>query len=466
MAEKFNIDNLQKKDRIHFIGVGGVSMSALAEILLTKGFQVSGSDRETSPGVRKLQKLGLTFYLGQEASHVMEATLVVFTAAISDDNPELVAARQQGIQTITRSELLGAIMKDYPYSIAVSGTHGKTTTTSMLAEILLADSCDPTILVGGNLKTIGGNLKLGQGPYFLAEACEYCRSFLDFFPYCAVVLNAEPDHLDYYKDKEDYQGAFRDFVKQVSYDGFLAVNADDADVMDITKEAADMKLVRFGIAAEHLDVAARNIRKEDGKIRYDLEVQNNVLTTVTLQVSGSHNILNSLAALSIAYGLGLDMHKSARALAKYSGVDRRFQYKGRCVGADVYDDYAHHPTEIKATLAAAQQLGYRKIWCVFQPHTYSRTKEFFDGFAHAFSGVDTLILADIFAAREIDDGSISSKMLAGEIKQSGIPTFYMKNFDDIVAYLKEYAEPGELIITMGAGDVTKISDMLTEGDRS
>ncbi|MCI9626677.1 MAG: UDP-N-acetylmuramate--L-alanine ligase [Clostridia bacterium] len=465
MEQKFEIDNLQKGDRIHFIGVGGVSMSALAEILLVKGFHVSGSDRETSPGVRKLEKLGLTFYLGQQASHVMDATLVVYTAAISDDNPELAAARQQGIQTIGRSELLGAIMKDYPYSIAVSGTHGKTTTTSMLSEILLADSCDPTILVGGNLKTIGGNLKLGQGPYFLAEACEYCRSFLDFYPYCAVVLNAEPDHLDYYKDKEDYQGAFRDFVAQVSYDGFLAVNADDADVMDIAA-GADMKLIRFGITAEHLDVAARNIRQEKGKTCYDLEIQNNVLTTVTLQVSGNHNILNSLAALTVAYGLGLDMHKSARALANYSGVDRRFQYKGRCVGADVYDDYAHHPTEIKATLSAAQQLGYRKIWCVFQPHTYSRTKEFFGGFAHAFEGVDTLILADIYAAREIDDGSVSSKMLAGEIKQNGISTFYMKEFSDIAAYLKENAAPGELIITMGAGDVTKISDMLTEGDRS
>ncbi len=465
MEQNFSIDNLKKGDRIHFIGVGGVSMSALAEILLTKGYPVSGSDRESSPIVRKLQKMGLQFFLGQDASHVQGATLVVYTAAIAEDNPELVAAREAGMTVLIRSQLLGSIMKDYPYSIAVSGTHGKTTTTSMLAEVLLADSCDPTILVGGNLKTIGGNLKLGQGPYFLAEACEYHRSFLDFYPYCAVILNAEPDHLDYYKDKDDYQSAFQAFAGQVSYDGFLAVNADDADVMAIAKET-DTKLVRFGIDSPEADVAARNVRRQDGKICYDLVVQNNPLTTVTLQVSGRHNIYNSLAALAVAYGLGLDVHKSARALGKYNGVDRRFQYKGRCVGADVYDDYAHHPTEIKATLAAAQQLGYRKIWCVFQPHTYSRTKEFFDGFAHAFSGVDTLILADIYAAREIDDGSVSSKMLAGEIKRSGIPTYYMKEFDDIVAYLKENAEPGELIITMGAGDVTKISDMLTAGDRS
>lgn len=467
IRESFQIDNLQKNDRIHFIGVGGVSMSALAEILLVKGFAVSGSDRQYSPGVRKLEQMGLHFYLGQRAQNVTDATLVVYTAAISEDNPELAAARAQNIHTIGRSQLLGAIMKEYPYSIAVSGTHGKTTTTSMLAEILLADCCDPTILVGGNLKTIGGNLKLGKGPYFLAEACEYCRSFLDFYPYCAVVLNAEPDHLDYYRDAEDYHGAFRDFVHQVSHGGFLAVNADDPDVTAIANTASGVKQIRFGVSAAHLDLAARNIRRENDTTCYDLAVENEIVTTVTLQVAGNHNILNSLAALSVAYGLGLNLQKSARALTRYSGVDRRFQYKGRCVGADVYDDYAHHPTEIKATLAAAMQLGYRKIRCVFQPHTYSRTKEFFNEFAHAFGGVDTLILPDIYAAREIDDGTVSSAMLADEIRRGGIEdVIYMKEFEEIAALLKEKAGPGELIITMGAGDVTKISDLLTEGDRS
>ena len=447
------------KKSIHFIGVGGVSMSGLAEIFLSKGYKVSGSDINYSDTVRHLESLGLTFYKGHCAENVLSADAVVYTSAVKADNPELVHAKLSGKEIIPRAQLLGFIMDGYKKSIAVAGTHGKTTVTSMISYIFEKLSCNPTILVGAYLDIIGGNMKLGESEYFIAEACEYCRSFLSFYPFAATILNVEPDHLDYYKDADDYHSAYSEFLENVDEDGFVVACSEDKDLMKIVKNVSQ-NLLTYGLYEG--DFTAKNIRITKDGTTFLLLYKEETVCEVKLSLFGNHNILNVMAALADAYIFGLDMQKSADALSGFKGASRRFEFRGKLAGAEIYDDYAHHPTEIKATIDTAKGKTTGKIICVFQPHTYSRTKAFFNDFAESFSGVDTLILADIYAAREKDDGTISSEMLADKIKQSMSECYYIGNFDEIADKIKSIAGENDTVLIMGAGDIVKLTDILLQ----
>ena len=447
------------KKKIHFIGVGGISMSGLAEIFLLKGFQVSGSDTNYSPAIQKLESLGLTFFNGHHAENVHTAEIVVYTSAVKPDNVELVQAFNLNIPAISRAQLLGYIMNEYGKSIAVAGTHGKTTVTSMVSYIFEKLCCDPTILVGAQLDIIGSNMKMGSSDYFIAEACEYCRSFLNFFPYSATILNVEPDHLDYFKDANDYHSAYSEFLNNVHQNGFVVACYDDADLMRLTANIPQ-RLVTYGLTGG--DFTASDISVSATGTTYILLYKEEKLCKVTLSLHGAHNISNSLAALANAYMYGLDMQKSADALTSFKGASRRFEYRGTVCGASVYDDYAHHPTEIRATLNTAKEVSEGKIICVFQPHTYSRTKEFFNRFATSFDGADILILTDIYAARETDDGSVSSKMLADKIRDSFSECYYIGSFDEISKKIKSVAGKKDTVIVMGAGDIVKLTEILLQ----
>ncbi|MBQ3053770.1 MAG: UDP-N-acetylmuramate--L-alanine ligase [Clostridia bacterium] len=449
----------KSKGRVHFIGVGGISMSALAEILLGEGFAVSGSDRTNSPLITSLEEKGLTFYNGHSEKNITDDTaLVVYTVAVKYDNPELIEARRRGIDVIPRSRLLGEIMEKYKYTMAVAGTHGKTTTTSMLAYIFTYAKKDPTIIVGGGLDLLNKKtLRLGKSQYLIAEACEYYRSFLDFKPFCATVLNIEPDHLDYYKDKEDFQSAFVDFIHNIIPGGYLIACIDDPDMDRIIKEAK-ANIITYGIEKD-ADFTAKDIEFNDGYPTYTLVIKGEEICKVTLSVTGSHNILNSLAALANAYVLDIDMKQAAEYVGMFKGAVRRFEYKFDVNGAKVYDDYAHHPTEVKATVESAVKLPHNKLYCVFQPHTYSRAKTFLDKFAGSFKGADRVIVADIYAAREPFDGSISSQIIAERICQQGVDAVGISGNDKIAEYIKSKAMPGDIVVIMGAGDIFKIYEL-------
>lgn len=450
---------LKDKKSIHFIGVGGVSMSGLAEIFLSKGYKVSGSDINYSDTIRHLESLGLIFYKEHIAENVHFADTVVYTSAVKPDNPELKEASLLGKEIISRAQLLGYIMDGYKKSIAIAGTHGKTTVTSMVSYIFEKLSCDPTILVGAYLDIIDGNMKLGSGDYFIAEACEYCRSFLSFYPSAVTILNVEPDHLDYYKDADDYHSAYSEFLENVKNDGFVIACSEDKDLMKIVSNVPQ-KLFTYGLNSG--DFTAKNICTSSSTTTFLLLYKEETICKVSLSLHGKHNILNAMAALANAYIFGLDMQKAADALSDFKGASRRFEYRGTLCGAQVYDDYAHHPTEIKATIDTAKSKANGKIICVFQPHTYSRTKAFFNDFAGSFHGIDTLILADIYAAREKDDGSISSKMLADKINESLTDCSYIESFEKIADRLKAIASENDTIIVMGAGDIVKLTDILLQ----
>jgi len=448
------------KGNVHFIGVGGISMSALAEILLDRGYSVSGSDNNENALIDHLREKGMKFYRNHSADNISEnTTLVVYTVAVKYDNAELVEARRRKIEVIPRSKLLGKIMEQYKFPIAVAGTHGKTTTTSMLAYIFMYGELDPTVIVGGGLDLLGGTtLRLGNGDYLLAEACEYYRSFLDFKPFVATVLNIEPDHLDYYKDKDDFQSAFMDFSEKILPGGFLIACADDEDMYKVT-EHTKAKTVTYGIK-NPADITAKNIVYTEGYPGYTLVIQNKEMCKVQLSVAGEHNVLNSLAALANAYVLGLDMEQAAVNVGKFHGASRRFEYKLDLNGAKVYDDYAHHPTEVTATVKAANQLPHRKLVFVFQPHTYSRAKTFLDEFSVAFEGADKVIIADIYAAREAFDPTIPPSLIAEKISEKGVDAIAISGNENIAEYLKTTLGEGDIAVIMGAGDIFKVYDLL------
>lgn len=453
------LSDLNKDKRIHFVGVGGVSMSALAEIMISKGYKVSGSDINYCENIKKLENAGMKFIKGHYAENVTDAAAVVYTAAVHADNPEIAEARRLKLPLIRRSQLLGAIMAEYKISAAIAGTHGKTTVTSMLSYILEKNGFDPTILVGAELDIIGGNLKIGKSDYFVAEACEYQRSFLDFKPYCAAILNAEPDHMDYYKDADDYHSAFAEFITGISDDGFLVINGADDDLKKLA-EKAKCRVYTFGMGSG-FDFEIKNITADEGGTEYDLMCKKGSCR-VKLGVYGKHNVLNSAAALANAVLLGAEPQKAADALKSFHGADRRMEFKGRVNGAAVYDDYAHHPTEMAATLDAVSDMKHGRVICVFQPHTYSRTKAFFKEFAAAFKDIDEAVYTDIYAAREKDDGSVNSEMLAKSARGMGINARYIGKFEDIAEYIKDTAKSGDIVIIMGAGDIVKLTGMITE----
>lgn len=444
---------------IHFIGIGGISMSGLAEILLDRHFRISGSDAKPSPLTDKLTKQGVNVMYGQRASNITkEIDLVVYTAAIHPDNPELQAAEAMGIPCITRAQLLGQLMKNYDLPIAVSGTHGKTTTTSMISEILLKGHLDPTLSVGGILKSIHGNIRIGQSPYFVTEACEYTNSFLSFFPKIGIILNIDADHLDFFKDLDDIRSSFRRFAGLLPADGTLIINGDMDDLSTITQDLS-CRIITFGLS-EGCDYTAREISYDDfARPSYTLSAAGKE-QKVSLGVTGEHNVCNSLAAIALADLLEVPRDVTMQALLSFGGTERRFEYKGNLSGINIIDDYAHHPTEIRATLHAAANYPHKTVWCVFQPHTYTRTKALMDDFASALSLADKIVLTDIYAARETDRLGISSKTLQEKIQALGKECHYFPSFDEVENFLLENCSTDDLLITMGAGDVVKIGENL------
>lgn len=452
--------NFQKPIHIHFIGIGGISMSGLAEILLQEGFTVSGSDARESALTHHLEEKGAQLFYGQRASNITDGIdCVVYTAAISRDNAELIEAVARKIPMLTRAELLGQLMKNYDTPIAVSGTHGKTTTTSMISHILLEGDLDPTISVGGILRAIGGNIRVGNSGTFITEACEYTNSFLHFFPKIGVILNIEEDHLDFFKDLEDIRHSFHEFAALLPSDGTLVINGDITDYPEIYKDL-ECHVTTYGTSAD-FDYSAENLTyNEKGYVSFDLIKHGETTDHIHLSVTGSHNVSNALASIATAELLDIPMETIKKGLLSFTGTDRRFEYKGTRNGVTIVDDYAHHPTEILATLKAAEHYPHRELWCVFQPHTYTRTKAFFHEFAEVLSHTDHLVLADIYAARETDTLGISSRDLAEEVKKLGTDAYYLPTFTEIENFLKEHCAPGDLLITMGAGNVVDIGDAL------
>ena len=409
----YHID-FNKPQHIHFIGIGGISMSGLAEILLERGFRISGSDARESDLTERLIENGAEVFYGQRAENVMEGIdAVVHTAAVHADNPEYMEAVRQGLPVLTRAELLGQIMKNYAKAVAVAGTHGKTTTTSMLTEILVDAGQNPTISVGGMLDSIGGNIRVGGQELFVTEACEYTNSFLSFFPTMAVILNVEADHLDFFKDIDEIRRSFRRFAGLLPEDGILIINSD---------------IREFEALCEGL--------------------------TCRVVTVGSRPEMSRYSAQNIVFG------QIKNGLLRYTGTHRRFEKKGEVGGVTVIDDYAHHPQEIAATLSTAQNYSHREIWCVFQPHTYTRTKQLLEDFVKALSAADHVVLADIYAARETDTLGVSSKLLAEKIAACGTDVHYFPTFDEIETFILEKCVKGDLLITMGAGDVVKIGEKL------
>ena len=445
---------------VHFIGIGGISMSGLAEILMKEGFTVSGSDNKESSLTDHLTDKGAVIFYGQKASNIIDGiNVVVYTAAIHEDNEEFMEAKRQGLPMLSRAELLGQLMTNYDTPIAVSGTHGKTTTTSMLSHIFLARDMDPTISVGGILKAIHGNIRVGSSGLFVTEACEYTNSFLHFFPKISVILNIDADHLDFFKDLDDIRHSFRLFAELLPEDGTLVINGDIENLSYITDGLA-CRVVTFGREAS-LDYSASDIQyDEQGNASFDLIRHGIPSGHVTLSVGGEHNVYNALSAIAVADLLGVSAETIQEGLLSFHGTDRRFEYKGEFNGITVIDDYAHHPTEIEATLKSAAHYPHRELWCIFQPHTYTRTKALFDEFAQALSHTDHLILADIYAARETDTLGISSEQLARAAASYGCDAIYLPSFDEIEKYVRDHCQSGDLLITMGAGDVVNIGEDL------
>lgn len=454
----FNIER-DKNMKVHFVGIGGISMSGLAETLLHYGYKVSGSDARTSNITERLKDKGAVVYIGHEEKNVYDADLIVYTAAVKWDNPELKKGRELNIPIVDRAEFLGQIMKQYKYGIAVAGTHGKTTTTSLIAIIMNNARLDPTIMVGGEVDAIGGNVRPGKSPYFVTEACEYVESFLKLYPYIGIVLNIDEDHLDYYKGIDHIIDSFKKFIKLIPEDGCLIVSSDDKNALDASKYSK-AKVITFGLG-EDADWTARNISYDTrGCGIFDVFYKGSYFGNFKLNIPGKHNVSNALCAISCAHLFNISKDIINESFLEFYGTHRRFEFKGEFHDVSVIDDYAHHPTEIKATLAAARNYPHKKLWCVFQPHTYSRTIKLLDEFSLAFKDADELIVTDIYAAREKDTGEINSSILSKKIEDQGVNVKYIPTFDDIVRFLKDNTTPGDVVITMGAGDVYMVGDML------
>jgi len=449
-----------KPEAIHFIGIGGISMSGLAEILLKEGFRVTGSDVRKSELTDRLEAMGATVYYGQRAENVSgDIDVAVYTAAVHPDNPEYEAVVGRGIPLMSRADLLGQMMKNYGRAIAVAGTHGKTTTTSMLTDVLLAADADPTVSVGGILPSIGGNIRVGQSELFVTEACEYTNSFLSFFPTVEIILNIESDHLDFFKDLADIRNSFREFTRKLPPDGLLVISSDIARYQEIT-DGLTCRVVTVGTAWES-DYSARDIVYDDlARPTFTLLQHGLEAGRMTLGVPGEHNVYNALAVIAVADALGISRAAAAAGLRGFTGTNRRFEKKGELAGITIIDDYAHHPQEIVVTLAAARNYPHKKLWCIFQPHTYTRTRAFLDEFAEALSAADEVVLADVYSARETDTLGVSSKDIAIRLEKLGTNVVYLPSFDEIETFILKNCSGGDLLITMGAGDIVKVGERL------
>lgn len=451
-----DFDQYKKFSHIHFVGIGGVSMSSLALILKRQGKTVTGSDSGSGPAIDRLTEAGITVYPTHATENAIGCDLLVYTAAISDNNPELVYARENDIPMMERAVLLGYMMAEFKKSIAVSGTHGKTTVTSLLSSIFKAAEADPTVMVGANLKAIGGNYCLGKSDYAIYEACEYVNSFHHFYPNCGIILNIDEDHLDFFKDLDAIKRSFERFTDNFDKDGFLVVNGDDENCADVQRYYQGTTYT-FGIKAEN-DCRAENITMNSGYASFDIIYKGAFQVRVEMKIPGKHNVLNGLAAACTALAYGLSPEAIKVGLENFTGADRRFELKGFCNGARVLDDYAHHPTEIRATLESAKQAAEGKVYVVFQPHTFTRTFYLMNEFAEALAIADHTILTDIFAAREINKVGVNILSLRDLIPGAR----YISKFEDIAATLKQELKAGDIAILMGAGNVNTIAKILVD----
>ena len=449
-------DYLVPGRRAHLVGIGGVSMCPLAEVLLGKGLQVQGSDMNESETVKRLRSLGIPVAVGHNADNLGDCDLVIRTAAVHDGNPEIAGAIARGIPVYERAQAWGAIMRHYPNALCVAGTHGKTTTTSMCTHIFMAAEADPTVMIGGTLPMLHSGYRVGRGDTIILESCEYCNSFLSFFPTVAVILNVETDHLDFFKDLEDIKRSFRRFAELVPSTGSVIVNADNEGARSV---AQGLDAFTFGLEPGAACTAV-SLREEKGRPVFDIHVHGQFYAHAELKVYGRHNVSNALAAASAAYVLGLPGEAVEQGLGSFTGAGRRFEYKGSFNGAEIYDDYAHHPDELHALLTTARGLGYRRLIVAFQPHTYSRTSKLFDRFVEELKLPDAAILAEIFAARETNTQGISSADLCRNIPGA----VYCSTLDKVTEQLRKTAQPGDLILTVGAGDIYRAGERLLEKD--
>lgn len=450
--------NIYKNKKVFFSGIGGVSMSSLALILKDNGFSVCGSDRSESSNTKRLQEAGISVTIGQSADNITsDIGLVVRTAAVSMESDEIKKAIAMDIPVMERCELLGYVMKAYRNRLNICGTHGKTTTTSMVSLILIHAGLKPTVTIGGDFSKIGGNLLIGNNDYFVCEACEYVESFLSFYPSDTVILNIEEDHLDYYKDLEHIKSAFYKFSDKT--EKLIVANGDDENVRDVVGRLKNKNVVLFGI--ENGKYTAKNIKAEKHTTEYDLHCDGVFLGKITLKVPGIHNVLNSLSAAALCLENGVDIASVKSALFDFGGADRRMQYKGEYNGAEIYDDYAHHPTEIETTINSARQKRPKRLVVLFQPHTYTRTVAFEKEFKEVLSKADLVYVADVYAAREKNPGNVTSETLTCGLKNS----VYAGQLDNAFEIIKSEIKEGDLFITVGAGDVYKVADRLIEEKR-
>ncbi|HWC19799.1 MAG TPA: UDP-N-acetylmuramate--L-alanine ligase [Terriglobales bacterium] len=454
-----------KIQRIHFVGIGGIGMSGIAEVLLTLGYKVSGSDLRESQVTQRLASLGALIFIGHRAENVTGSETVVTSSAIARDNPEIQAARAQHIPVIPRAEMLAELMR-LKYGIAIAGMHGKTTTTSMVAAVLAAGGLDPTVVVGGRVDAMGSNARLGKSQYLVAEADESDRSFLKLSPILSIVTNIDREHMDCYRDMDDVDQAFVDFMNRVPFYGAVIACIENDRLRSLLPRL-ERRVITYGVdqAADFCaSLLSTNIKPAEGAPRSHFEVtrRGKKVGEFDLHVPGYHNVLNATAAVAAGIGLDIPAEKIAAALAQFRGVDRRFQLKGKVAGVSVIDDYGHHPTEIRATLAAARQCGYPKIHVIFQPHRYTRTRDLAEEFAGAFADADTLQLLDIYAASEEPIPGVTSQVLLEGIRAAGTQADYASSFGDAASRAAEHADDGDLVLTLGAGNVYQIGAMVLD----
>ena len=454
------IDNIKKYKNIHMIGIGGVSMSGIAAILTNWGFHVTGSDWVQSNITDKLNNMGIKVTIGHNLEDVQNSDVVVYSAAIKQDDSEMIEAKKLNIPTIERADFLGELTRCYKDTICISGTHGKTTTTSMVSLCFLEALQDPSIQVGAFLKQIDGNYKVGNSEHFIIEACEYVESFLKFSPKAELILNIDNDHLDYFKTFDNIKNAFIKYVKLLPDDGLLVINGDDKNCLDLV-QYTNCNILSYALDYKDSDFYAENIKFDnDGFPEFDVFKNKEFFCSIKLSIPGVHNVLNALGCIALCDYYGIEKEFIKKALIKFTGANRRFEFKGKVNGASIYDDYGHHPTEILATAKSLKNKTYNKSWVVFQPHTYSRTKNHLDDFANALTIFDNIIVLDIYAARETNTYNISSEDLVNKIHSLGRDAKYIPNFNDCVDFLKSNVKENDIILTLGAGTVTEIGQML------
>ena len=443
---------LENVKRIHFVGIGGSGMCPLAEILFSEGFELTGSDSAESDTLERIKAMGIKVFDGHYKENVEGAELVVYTAAVKADNPELVAAKEKGIPCLERSIMLGIVTRRYNRSVAVAGTHGKTSTTAMISQILIGSGFEPSAIIGGKLPAIGGNSYVGESDIIVCEACEYVDTFLQLTPYLSVVLNIDADHLDYFKNLDNIKTSFRKFASQTTHGVIYC--GDDENSVDTFKDI-DLKKITFGVG-EGCDYRADNIVSNGMHQSFDFYFEGNLICNIKLVVPGRHNIMNALAAAAAAHTLGATGKEISENLEKFTGVHRRFEVLGVSKGITVADDFAHHPTELTAVLTSAMNMGFRKVWAIFQPHTFSRTAILLDDFAKALSIPDEVIISEILAVRETNTYNIYSTDLGAKIEGSHC----IDTFEEITDFILENAEEGDLVLTMGGGNVYRCANMI------